>query len=169
MSHHHTMYFAWLAKKNGLTEEEVADMYSRYSHADLDRSGQLDRDELKALLKATIARQMSDGQLDLFIKSQWHNVDKDRSGSVDFEEFLSLYSWMKFEAKKTAIKKRPAAEVSVINAASGGGFAGAAALAVAGDAKKKEPAKTKDKKKRKTKRKQKKSCKDLHFGQIQIC
>lgn len=148
------MSFAWLAKKNGLTEEEVADMNVRYNHADLDRSGQLDRDELKVLLKSTIARQMSDPQLELFLKSQWHNVDKDGNGKIDFEEFLALYSWMKTEYKRTAAKKRPAAEVSVTGAASATGVAGAAgaALVIAGK-KTGEPAAKKSKKKKHKKKK----------------
>jgi len=131
-----------LSKKNGLSEEEVAEMDVRFKHADLDRSGQLDRAELKALLKSTIAKQMNDNQLDLFINSQWHNIDKDNSGSVDFEEFLALYAFLKLEAKKAAEAKRkllgPAAKAKAGGEGSsttGGGAAGGAAKSAAAPAK----------------------------------
>jgi len=119
--------FGWLAKKHGLSEEEVVDMDVRYKHADLDRSGQLDRDELKALLHATIAVKMTPIQLDTYVNSQWHNVDRDGNGAVDFDEFLALYAILKLEAKQRSAK-RPASEVTASSTAAGGaGAAGAAA------------------------------------------
>jgi len=150
--------FAWLAKKYGLNEDEVKDMDSRYKHADLDRSGQLDRDELKALLKATIARHMSDPQLDLYLKSQWHNVDKDGNGSVDFEEYLALYATMKLENKRAATTKAagvtaPAGAAATAKAA-GSAAAGAAVAAAASDKMKEDTPKT-DKTKSKKKKKKK--------------
>jgi len=121
--------FGWLAKKHGLSEEEVVDMDVRYKHADLDRSGQLDREELKALLHATIAVKMTSLQLDTYIAAQWHNVDRDGNGAVDFDEFLALYAILKLEAKQNA-RKRPASAVSAGAAAAGG--AGAAGIAATG-------------------------------------
>jgi len=100
--------FGWLAKKHGFSEEEVIDMDARYKHADLDRSGQLDREELKNLLHSTIAVQMTQLQINTYLNSQWHNVDRDGNGAVDFDEFLALYAILKLEAKSRRPLKRPA-------------------------------------------------------------
>jgi len=125
--------FGWLAKKHGLSEEEVVDMDARYKHADLDRSGQLDRTELKSLLHATIAVKMTPLQLDTYVGSQWHNVDRDGNGAVDFDEFLALYAILKLEAKQRSVK-RPASAITPSSAAgaAGAGTAGAGAAGAAG-------------------------------------
>lgn len=90
-----TQSFSYLAKRHHLTEAEVRDLDQRYKIADLDRSGQLDKNELKILLKSTVAKTASDAGLTKFIDSQWHNVDRDGSGTVDFDEFLGLYDILK--------------------------------------------------------------------------
>ena len=106
-----TQSFGWLAKKHHLTESEVRNLDHRYKIADLDRSGQLDKNELKILLKATVASAASEAGLSKFLDSQWHNVDRDGNGTVDFDEFLNLYGVLKATGPNAQSKKaaKPAA------------------------------------------------------------
>jgi len=124
--------FGWLAKKHGLTEAEVRDTDVRYKLADLDRSGQLDRKELKQLLRNTIAGTMSNDQLEKYLKAQWHNVDRDASGTVDFDEFLSLYAVLKKESRL----RKPEAPVATGTAGADTSKTGAAGAAGKADASK---------------------------------
>lgn len=140
-----TQGFSWLAKQHRLTEGEVRDLDARYKAADLDRSGSLDKNELKVLLKHTIAVKTSDDGLNRFIASQWHNVDRDGNGTVDFDEFLSLYSVFKRVQKtpaKTLAKGAVAADATKDGAAAPAKDAAAkpAAAKPAGDKVAKAPA-----------------------------
>jgi len=115
-----TQSFSWLAKKHHLTEEEVRDLDRRYKVADLDRSGELDKDELRILLKNTIASKASDAGLNKFFDSQWHNVDRDGNGTVDFDEFLSLYAILKVHPGQAGVApKAGAAAPAAAGAAAG--------------------------------------------------
>jgi len=97
-----TQSFSFLAKKHRLSEDEVRDLDKRYKASDLDRSGQLDKQELKHFLKTTVAKSATDAGLSKFVDSQWHNVDRDGSGLVDFDEFLGLYAILKASSKAAA-------------------------------------------------------------------
>eukprot|EP01088_Endostelium_zonatum_P003271 TRINITY_DN14482_c0_g1_i1.p1 TRINITY_DN14482_c0_g1~~TRINITY_DN14482_c0_g1_i1.p1 ORF type:complete len:349 (-),score=117.68 TRINITY_DN14482_c0_g1_i1:43-1089(-) len=112
-----TQSFAWLAKKHHLTENEVRDLDARYKAADLDRSGQLDRQELTAFLKTTIAAKATEAGLEKFLTSQWHNVDRDGNGTVDFDEFLGLYAVLKAHPNQAAEKQAAAAAPAAKTAA----------------------------------------------------
>lgn len=119
-----TQSFSWLAKKHHLSENEVRDLDHRYKDADLDRSGQLDKNELKHLLRVTIASAASEAGLAKFLDSQWHNVDRDGNGTVDFDEFLNLYAVLKEESHRA--RKGPAAAKSAAPAQAGASATGAA-------------------------------------------
>eukprot|EP01088_Endostelium_zonatum_P014825 TRINITY_DN3388_c0_g1_i1.p1 TRINITY_DN3388_c0_g1~~TRINITY_DN3388_c0_g1_i1.p1 ORF type:complete len:299 (+),score=100.80 TRINITY_DN3388_c0_g1_i1:195-1091(+) len=80
-----------LAKKYDLEEDVVRKLSDQYREADEDNSGSIDREELKALLRKTIPKKVTDKGLDRFLESQWRNIDNDGSGSMDFDEFLYLY------------------------------------------------------------------------------
>jgi len=122
-----TQSFSWLAKKHHLTENEVRDLDARYKAADLDRSGQLDRHELTLFLKHTIAIKATEAGLEKFLKSQWHNVDRDGNGTVDFDEFLSLYAVIK--AHPVQASGAAATPAATTGAAAGKGAAATPAAA----------------------------------------
>eukprot|EP01089_Gocevia_fonbrunei_P001442 TRINITY_DN1132_c0_g1_i3.p1 TRINITY_DN1132_c0_g1~~TRINITY_DN1132_c0_g1_i3.p1 ORF type:complete len:389 (-),score=107.98 TRINITY_DN1132_c0_g1_i3:292-1458(-) len=79
----------------GLSEPEVADCFAKFRQVDRDGSGGLDPNELKEVLRMTSGRKMADGLLTRFVNMQMATLDKDKNGTLDFEEFLVLYSKFK--------------------------------------------------------------------------
>eukprot|EP01089_Gocevia_fonbrunei_P001444 TRINITY_DN1132_c0_g1_i6.p1 TRINITY_DN1132_c0_g1~~TRINITY_DN1132_c0_g1_i6.p1 ORF type:complete len:324 (-),score=77.65 TRINITY_DN1132_c0_g1_i6:292-1263(-) len=79
----------------GLSEPDVADCFAKFRQVDRDGSGHLDPNELKEVLSMTSGRKMADGLLTRFVNMQMSTLDKDKSGTLDFEEFLVLYSKFK--------------------------------------------------------------------------
>jgi len=79
----------------GLKDNEVITCVEKFKALDADNSGNLDKKELRDLLKATVAGNMSDNLLDRFVNGQFENIDSDKSGSISFEEFLVAYAKLK--------------------------------------------------------------------------
>tara|TARA_Y100001934_G_C12357107_1_gene778713 strand:- start:796 stop:2283 length:1488 start_codon:yes stop_codon:yes gene_type:complete len=60
---------------------------------DLDNSGSIDRNELKILIKQSFAEnrlEYDDFQLDLLVDEFFDRADKDKSGTIDYNEFLEI-------------------------------------------------------------------------------
>jgi len=79
----------------GVSEDEVRDVVDKFKTLDNDHSGDLDKAELKNLLKATVAKTMTDSLLDRFVDGQFANIDADKNGKISFHEFLVCYSNLK--------------------------------------------------------------------------
>jgi Ca2+-binding EF-hand superfamily protein len=67
-------------------------MFQKY---DTDRSGTIDRSELKPLLREFFGNRMSEGLMDRFASAHIQSADTNRSGQIDFREFLELYAKLK--------------------------------------------------------------------------
>lgn len=80
-----------IARDQGLFLNDVERIQKVYDFFDTDQSGNIDREEfskvMHTLLKVNDESHMSERMIDRY----WHEVDKDFSGSVEFEEFLQWY------------------------------------------------------------------------------
>ena len=83
-------------KPQGITDHEVLDCMAKFRQVDTNHSNTIDHKELKPLLRLTCQTTMNDNLLDRFVNLQMQSVDANRSGQIDFDEFLVLYS--KFKA-----------------------------------------------------------------------
>jgi len=79
----------------GVSEDEVRDVITKFKALDTDSTGDLDKTELRNLLKNTIAGSMSDNLLDRFVSGQFENIDSDKNGKISFSEFLVVYANLK--------------------------------------------------------------------------
>jgi len=79
----------------GVSEDEVRDVITKFKALDRDSTGDLDKTELRNLLKNTIAGSMSDNLLDRFVSGQFENIDSDKNGKISFSEFLVVYANLK--------------------------------------------------------------------------
>eukprot|EP01088_Endostelium_zonatum_P011131 TRINITY_DN2497_c0_g1_i1.p1 TRINITY_DN2497_c0_g1~~TRINITY_DN2497_c0_g1_i1.p1 ORF type:complete len:284 (+),score=74.06 TRINITY_DN2497_c0_g1_i1:58-909(+) len=82
-------------RPHGITDQEILSIMEKFRQVDTDRSGTIDHRELKPLLRMTCQTTMSDALLDRFVNLQMQSVDANRSGSIDFDEFLTLYTKFK--------------------------------------------------------------------------
>jgi len=82
-------------KPHGISDPEILDCLAKFKSVDKDNNGTIDKSELKNLLAITTARNMSDGLLERFVSVQMQSLDSNKSGSVDFDEFLALYAKFK--------------------------------------------------------------------------
>eukprot|EP01088_Endostelium_zonatum_P014641 TRINITY_DN329_c0_g1_i1.p1 TRINITY_DN329_c0_g1~~TRINITY_DN329_c0_g1_i1.p1 ORF type:complete len:234 (-),score=53.90 TRINITY_DN329_c0_g1_i1:83-784(-) len=79
----------------GYKDDEVKELRALFEEFDVNKSGYLTKPELKMLLGMTVAKQMSDGILTRFVDGQFSSIDADKSGMIDFNEFLTLHSKLK--------------------------------------------------------------------------
>jgi len=82
-------------KPDGITDEELGNIKEAFKNFDTDGSGYLTKPELKLLLHVTIAKKQSESILSRFVDGQFDNIDSDKSGYIDFNEFLVLYAKLK--------------------------------------------------------------------------
>eukprot|EP01132_Coremiostelium_polycephalum_P001956 gene1956-2395_t len=75
-----------------LQEADIAEARRQFDKYDLDKSGTIDRSELKNLLKETVAKRMGDMMVSRLVESHMQLADKDGSGTIDFDEFLIVYA-----------------------------------------------------------------------------
>jgi len=84
-----------IRRPHGITDPEIQNCMVQFRQADADGSGTIDARELKGLLRRSMGNQMSDSLLDRFVNLQMQSLDANRSGSIDFDEFLQLYMKLK--------------------------------------------------------------------------
>jgi len=82
-----------------LTDEETAEAKAQFSKYDKDNSGTIDRAELKELLQVSLGKKMGPAMVERYVNSQMQLADKDGSGSIDFQEFLTVYKGMIAQSK----------------------------------------------------------------------
>eukprot|EP00026_Physarum_polycephalum_P016314 Phypoly_transcript_17194.p1 GENE.Phypoly_transcript_17194~~Phypoly_transcript_17194.p1 ORF type:complete len:257 (+),score=54.55 Phypoly_transcript_17194:84-773(+) len=81
-------------QENVLTEADIAEARAAFDKFDKDKSGTIDRNELKELLLSSMNRKMAPGMVERFVDAQMQLADKDGSGAIDFDEFLAVYNKM---------------------------------------------------------------------------
>eukprot|EP01088_Endostelium_zonatum_P010922 TRINITY_DN2461_c0_g1_i2.p1 TRINITY_DN2461_c0_g1~~TRINITY_DN2461_c0_g1_i2.p1 ORF type:complete len:334 (-),score=87.77 TRINITY_DN2461_c0_g1_i2:135-1088(-) len=84
-----------IRRPHGITDPEIHNCLGQFRQADVDGSGTIDARELKALLRRTMGTHMSENLLDRFVNLQMQSLDANRSGQIDFDEFLTLYMKLK--------------------------------------------------------------------------
>ena len=85
---------------HGLTEADVAEAQSKFTAHDVDGSGHLNLEETIALLTELMKGKLQEGNLRRLASMHFQSADKDRSGAIDFNEFLGLYAQMKASAPR---------------------------------------------------------------------
>jgi len=85
----------WTGPTHGLPMMDVKQAEEAFWRYDTDRSGTIDRNELKPLLRAVFGNRMSEGLMDRYASAHLQSADRDRSGQIDFGEFLELYARLK--------------------------------------------------------------------------
>eukprot|EP01112_Ceratiomyxa_fruticulosa_P016555 TRINITY_DN5021_c0_g1_i1.p1 TRINITY_DN5021_c0_g1~~TRINITY_DN5021_c0_g1_i1.p1 ORF type:complete len:220 (-),score=55.61 TRINITY_DN5021_c0_g1_i1:69-728(-) len=75
-----------------LTPEEEAEARAEFRKYDADGSGTIDKQELRALVVASLSKKMGEGMINRLVDSHMQLADKDGSGSVSVEEFLVLWA-----------------------------------------------------------------------------
>ena len=83
----------------GLHGPEVDEAYRSFQAADLDKSGNVSFDELKKVLKATVAKTQTDDVLDRYARYEFQSEDLNHNNNVDFYEFLQVYAAVKGKLK----------------------------------------------------------------------
>eukprot|EP01088_Endostelium_zonatum_P011270 TRINITY_DN2527_c0_g1_i1.p1 TRINITY_DN2527_c0_g1~~TRINITY_DN2527_c0_g1_i1.p1 ORF type:complete len:325 (+),score=100.39 TRINITY_DN2527_c0_g1_i1:64-1038(+) len=78
----------------GVTQEDSNKLHPSFVKHNKSGAG-LNREELKQLLKETTNTGMTDQSLEQFLDSQFAAIDSNRSGTIDFPEFLVFYSALK--------------------------------------------------------------------------
>lgn len=69
---------------------------TKFDEYDKDKSGEIDREELMALLKDTMGGKMGQRILERFVDAQFQLGDTDGSGTIDKPEFIDLYAKLYF-------------------------------------------------------------------------
>jgi len=72
-------------EKNGLTEDEVMEIKEAFDLFDTDKSGQIDKEELKQALK-----NLGIDAKNQTLTNMMNDLDKDGSGQIDFDEFIDM-------------------------------------------------------------------------------
>jgi len=75
-----------------LSEEELQKARDKFNEFDADKSGYIDKQELKNLLKVTIGKHMGEGMVNRYVDSQFQMWDRDENGKIEFSEFIQLYA-----------------------------------------------------------------------------
>jgi Ca2+-binding EF-hand superfamily protein len=73
----------------------VSEAERKFYEYDTDHSGAIDRNELKPLLRVFFGNRMSDNLMERFASGQLQSADTNKSGQIDFREFLELYAKLK--------------------------------------------------------------------------
>jgi hypothetical protein len=85
----------WTGPTYGLPPAEIREAEDAFGRYDTDRSGTIDRNELKPLLRAVFGNRMNENLMDRYAAGHFQSADRDKSGQIDFGEFLDLYSKLK--------------------------------------------------------------------------
>jgi len=83
-----------------LTAEELSTAAAAFGKVDKDHSGSLTLPELTDLLLLLFAKKQQEGLIKRLAQYQMNAADKDKSGSLDFDEFLQVYAFIKAEVGK---------------------------------------------------------------------
>ncbi|GAM23340.1 hypothetical protein SAMD00019534_065150 [Acytostelium subglobosum LB1] len=75
-----------------LTPEQLTTIRTVFDKFDKDKSGTLDKVELRGVLEETLKRKVSDMLFNKYLELQFNDSDKNFNGVIEFEEFASLYS-----------------------------------------------------------------------------
>jgi len=86
---------SWTGPTYDLLPEEIHHVEGLFAKYDTDKSGTIDQNELKPLLRAVFGNKLNDNLMDRYASAHFQSADKDQSGQIDFGEFLGLYSRMK--------------------------------------------------------------------------
>jgi len=76
----------------GLTPEELWDCQQTFKHFDRDSSDSIDADELGRLLRVSGLKPLDSEVVEILRK-----YDLDKSGKIEFEEFIQIYKEMKIK------------------------------------------------------------------------
>ena len=88
-----TQKVAYAAGKSlGLTPQQVDAANNAFLAVDADHSGKIDLEELSQLLIRMFTPKMKEGLIRRLASMKFANADKDKSGTIDFEEFLVIYA-----------------------------------------------------------------------------
>lgn len=80
-------------EKAVLSEEQVKEARAKFDHYDKDKSGTIDKDEMKKIIEETVL-QHSKSQMILnrVTQSFLNDADKSGNGEITFDQFLTIYS-----------------------------------------------------------------------------
>ena len=67
------------------TPEQRAEAKINFDLADLDKSGTIDREELRLVLQKTLRKKLSEQMFQRYISMHFSSMDRDESGTIDFE------------------------------------------------------------------------------------
>eukprot|EP01088_Endostelium_zonatum_P010923 TRINITY_DN2461_c0_g2_i1.p1 TRINITY_DN2461_c0_g2~~TRINITY_DN2461_c0_g2_i1.p1 ORF type:complete len:405 (-),score=103.79 TRINITY_DN2461_c0_g2_i1:102-1268(-) len=84
-----------IRRPHGITDPDIINCLEQFRQADLDGSGTIDARELKELLRRTMGGRMTENLLDRFVNLQMQSLDANKSGQIDFDEFLTLFMKLK--------------------------------------------------------------------------
>lgn len=87
-------------QKAPLTEQEKLDAKKKFEEFDTDKSGTIDREELKKILLTTMKGKVSPAMIERVVNMHMNSGDKDGSGEISLEEFYGIYHQL-FGDKKT--------------------------------------------------------------------
>jgi len=81
-----------MAKEYNMTEEQLQQAWNSFQGVDNDRSGEIDFNELKALLRVTLGSKMSPNLLDRYVSMEFSGADSKKSGTIGFTEYLRIFA-----------------------------------------------------------------------------
>lgn len=77
-------------ENGGFSHEEVKELRERFMHFDADKSGEISKKELIALIEEFFPNMAHDQNNRTQLKAMMKQVDEDGSGSLDFRDFIRL-------------------------------------------------------------------------------
>ncbi|PRP88500.1 hypothetical protein PROFUN_03217 [Planoprotostelium fungivorum] len=89
--------------KRQLTLDELSDAHAHFARSDVDQSGFIDKEELKAILISVMGENATPKMIQEFVDSQFSAYDKDGNGQISFDEFIPLYIRMTNQAQREPI------------------------------------------------------------------
>ena len=90
-----------------ITPEEEANARGVFAQYDKDRSGKIDKAEMKAMLK-DLELELDSDAYEKYVEAAWASADLDDSGKIDVEEFLLFYARVYAPAFKYGARLRKA-------------------------------------------------------------
>ena len=90
-----------------ITPEEEANARGVFAQYDKDRSGKIDKAEMKAMLK-DLELELDSDAYEKYVEAAWASADLDDSGKIDAEEFLLFYARVYAPAFKYGARLRKA-------------------------------------------------------------
>ena len=82
--------------ERNFSQDQLEQLRIAFKDVDVDNSGKIDRDELKAACKSS-GTDIEEGQADFLFDA----IDKDKSGYIEFEEFVAFIYMAKFPHNMT--------------------------------------------------------------------